>query len=192
MKTRSFIAIDPSEAALEAIGMFIKQVEKKTKGVRWVEAAGIHITLRFPGEIEEATLVQIKERLMEVATQSPSFELVTSGIGFFPHISRPRVVWVGLEGEVERLKQLHSAVAGSVAGLPVHPEEKREFQPHLTLGRIRDSRSFSGLVAIEEEGRRLRSEKFRVEELILYKSDLTPKGARYTKLSSFHLTGAIK
>ncbi|MBI2082602.1 MAG: RNA 2',3'-cyclic phosphodiesterase [Deltaproteobacteria bacterium] len=189
MNIRSFIAIDPSEFVLESLGEFLKKVDKNTQGVRWVHEGGIHLTLRFLGEIEEEIVIQVKERLIKVATQLPSFELMTKGIGFFPHISRPRIVWVGLDGEVERLQQLKSAVTMSVADLKIHPEEDRAFQPHLTLGRIRDSKALVGLVAIEEEGRKLRSEKFRVEELILYKSELTPKGARYTRLASFRLTG---
>jgi 2'-5' RNA ligase len=136
-------------------------------------------------------MAQVEERL-KTLPPLPSFELQIRGIGFFPHISRPRIVWAGLAGQVEQLRQLQDQVARSLSDLKVHPEDKRAFGPHLTIGRIRDPRQVSGLVKIIEQGRLLQPGPFLVQEIILYKSDLTPKGARYTKLASFPLQGSNK
>lgn len=189
MKIRAFIAVDPPDPVVEEIVKFLSRLEKETRGVRWVNPDGVHLTLRFLGGVEAETLAQIQSRMKRVAEGFGPFSLCPSGLGFFPHISRPRIVWVGLTGETERLKALQSAVAEGVADLPVKPEEKRDFHPHLTLGRIRDFHQISGLVKIVEEGKGWEPSEFRVGEIILYKSDLTPKGARYTKLGTFLLGG---
>lgn len=186
MDVRSFIAVDPSKKLREGVLAFVEQLRSETKGVKWADS--FHLTLRFLGGVEEGLLQTIKDRLTRVAVRHRPFSLEVGGIGVFPNPARPRVVWLGLEGETERLIALQRDVAEAVSDLPVHPEEKREFRPHLTLGRIRDPREVKGLdYLLKAEAPDLGG--FRVEELILFKSDLTPKGARYTKIETFKLGG---
>jgi 2'-5' RNA ligase len=191
MKTRSFIAVDPSPEVLARIAGVIKKLEPQTHGFRWVGPDGIHLTLRFLGGLEEETLLKIQERLEQLAGGESTISLSASGMGFFPDPLRPRVVWVGLSGETDRLKTLQSkvdeVVREAVRDLPVHEEKGRNFTPHLTVARIPDFRKASGVAQVLAEAKRSEFGPFPVDSLILYKSDLTPGGARYTKLKSFKL-----
>lgn len=187
MKTRSFTAVDPSPEVLARIAEVAKRLEPKTQGFRWVRSDGIHLTLRFLGAVEEDTLLKIQERLQQLAESSEPISLTANGLGFFPNPSRPRIVWVGLEGETERLQALQNGVETAVRDLPVHQEKGRGFTPHLTIARIPDFQRASGMARVLEAAKSAEFGGFQVEEVILYKSDLTPQGAKYTKLKSFKL-----
>ena len=187
MKVRSFIAVDPSPEVMAKIVEAIRKLEPQTRGFRWVHPEGIHLTLRFLGEVEEEVLETISQRLEQLAQSKEPISLTVSGIGFFPDPSRPRVVWVGLQGELDRLERLQREIHEAVRDLPVHQENERGFAPHLTIARIPDFHRASGIARILEAAKSAEFGDFRVATLILYKSRLTPQGARYTKLKEFKL-----
>jgi len=185
--TRAFIAVDPSSEVLRRLGDAIRALEKKTRGFRWVRSEGIHLTLRFLGEIDEETLAAVDERLKQLAPSCEPIPLSASGLGFFPGPEKPRIVWAGLAGGEGRLSDLQGRVHQLVEDLPVHPEKDREFTPHLTLARIPNFRAASGVSAILQAASEARFGEFTVDRLFLYKSRLTPEGARYTKLKEYPL-----
>lgn len=185
MSIRSFIAVDPSPEVSEHLGSFIQRLSKETKGFKWVDPEAIHLTLRFLGDVEPSTLETLKDRLPQAVSGLAPISLQARGVGFFPNAQRPRVVWAGLEGEVEKLKALQARVAEAVEGFDVKPEEDRDVTPHLTLARVKDPQSAVGVARILQAGRESDFGEFVVSSVILYKSDLTPSGARYTKLETF-------
>jgi 2'-5' RNA ligase len=145
----------------------------------------VHLTLRFLGEIEEALVETIDGRLAQLAGACEPIALEASGLGFFPDSDKPRIVWAGLSGEVGRLEGLQKRVQEAVADLPVHQEKNRGFMPHLTLARIPNFRGASGVSAVLQAAPEARFGAFTSDRLFLYKSRLTPGGARYTKLKEY-------
>jgi 2'-5' RNA ligase len=187
MKIRSFIAVDPSPEVTAKIAETIRKIEPQTRGFRWIHPEGIHLTLRFLGEVEEEVLETISQRIEQLTESKEPISLTASGIGFFPDPSRPRVVWIGLQGDLDRLERLQREIHEAVRGLPVHQEKERGFTPHLTVARIPDFHKASGIVRILEAAKSAEFGNFSVETVILYKSNLTPQGAKYTKLKEFKL-----
>ncbi len=184
---RAFIAIDLPPAFLEAIGSLQDELKTGTKGIRWVRSDNIHLTLKFLGDIPEELLDELGEILASVCKSRAPLKLSPGTPGGFPNIERPRVIWLGLEGELEKLNALMRNIEKgcSSEGLP---REKRSFHPHLTLGRVKDWRKASSTLAdMLGMTQTISADTFSVNAVHLYKSDLTQDGAVYTKLKSFPL-----
>lgn len=186
MGIRSFIAVDPSDEVANRLADFVRRLSKETKGFRWLEPHALHLTLRFLGDVEEKVLKSVDEGLKIVSSETSPIALQVRGVGFFPSVQRPRVVWAGLEGEVEKLSNLQALVEEVLKGFPVHEEEKRPFTPHLTLARAKDPQAAVGVAKILQHGKGADFGEFTVRSLILYKSRLTPQGSEYSKLEEFN------
>ncbi len=136
-KVRSFIAIPVPSEGIRALEEVVKGLDSEIgRHVRWVRPEGIHLTLKFMGDIPASTVDRVLEALPPVAAAFSAFELSLSGLGVFPNPRRPRVLWAGLEGGLETLSELQLAVDEAVGKLGL-PKEQRAFSPHLTLGRVR-------------------------------------------------------
>lgn len=186
-ETRAFIAIDLPPAFLEAIGSLQDELKTGTKGIRWVKSGNIHLTLKFLGDVRSELLNELGETLASVCRAHVPFELSMGKPGGFPNLERPRVIWLGLEGELEKLDALKQEIEKGClpAGLP---REKRAFHPHLTLGRVKDWRKASATLAdLLGRTKTVTAGAFTVNAVHIYKSDLTQDGAVYTKLNSFPL-----
>jgi len=187
---RSFIAIELSEEAKEGLARLRKELERdEHKFVKWVDLGGIHLTLKFLGNISSKRVAEITEAIEEAAQGISPFHLEISGLGAFPSLRQARVFWVGIGGEVDRLSRLQQNIDSALAALGFAKEE-RPFVPHLTLARIRqgasppERRSFGELV-----GSAIFEDKYhiKVEAIRLMRSQLTPAGAIYTCLSTVGL-----
>ncbi|GIT42074.1 MAG: hypothetical protein Ct9H300mP11_00100 [Chloroflexota bacterium] len=117
--------------------------------VRWVRPEGIHLTLKFMGEIPIATVEKVLKSLPEAVLGSSPFPLAIKGFGVFPNPRRPRVLWAGLDGDLETLSKLQLVVETRLACLDC-PKKQRTFSPHLTLGRVRRNVSQGELFKIGE------------------------------------------
>ena len=136
-RVRSFIAIPVPSARIEALEETVKSLDSEIgENVRWVRPEGIHLTLKFLGDIPAGRVEHVLESLPLVTARFSPFELVISGLGVFPNPERPRVLWAGITGDLKVLSALQLAVDDAVGKLGV-PKEQRAFFPHLTLGRIR-------------------------------------------------------
>jgi 2'-5' RNA ligase len=187
MKTiRSFIAIEVASNVGQSLGELQEELARDVPGraVRWVEPGNIHLTLKFLGDTETSAVGAIKSRLEEVASGFGPFEIRLGKLGCFPNPRRPRVVWVGIEGDLEPLLGLQQAVEQSLAELGWPPESRR-FHPHLTLGRVKDSRQV--IEARLPWGRQPADGQQHVTEVCLIESDLQPTGAVYTVLKRVSL-----
>ena len=153
--------------------------------VRWVRLEGIHLTLKFLGSLPPSTETAIIDRLSMELLGIPAFELAIGGTGVFPNSSRPRVLWFSLLGEVDALRVAQERVEAAAVPLG-YPRETRPFQPHLTLGRVRETASATELAAIGRLTDTWTTEtslRFRVSSVSLMRSQLAPDGARYTRLA---------
>jgi 2'-5' RNA ligase len=183
---RSFIAIELTEEAKEGLARLRKELESNEhRFVKWVDPGGIHLTLKFLGNISSKRLTEITEAMREAAQGISPFHLEISGLGAFPSLRQARVFWVGIGGELDKLSRLQQNIDSALAALGFAKEE-RSFVPHLTLARIRQGaspleiRSFGELV-----GSTIFEDKYhiKVEAISLMRSQLTPAGAIYTCLS---------
>jgi 2'-5' RNA ligase len=187
---RSFIAIELPEEAKEGLFRLKKELERgEHKFVKWVDPWGIHLTLKFLGNIPSKQVTKITEAIKEAAQGISPFHLEISGLGAFPSLRQARVFWVGIDGEVDKLSRLQQNIDSALAALGFAKEE-RSFMPHLTLARIRqgasppERRSFGELVdSINFEDKY----PIKVEAISLMKSQLTPAGAIYTCLTEVGL-----
>jgi 2'-5' RNA ligase len=187
---RSFIALELSEEAKEGLARLRKELEKdEHKFVKWVDPGGIHLTLKFLGNIPAKRVTEITEAMEKAVQGISSFHLEISGLGTFPSLRQARVFWVGIGGELDKLSRLQQNIDSALAALGFAKEE-RPFVPHLTLARLKEGaspperRTFGELV-----GSTTFEDKYpvEVEAVRLMRSQLTPAGAIYTCLSVVRL-----
>jgi 2'-5' RNA ligase len=184
-KIRSFIAVDlsaPVRAALQRLRDEFAQIECD---IRWVRVEGVHVTLKFLGSVEPARLEQIHMPLAAAVADHSALRMRARGLGAFPNLRRPRVLWVGLEGE--GLAELVGCVEEAMSRLDFEPE-KRGFTPHITLGRVNGMRGWS---RVEELFKVHLSDDFGesiVDAVTIYRSTLRSDGAVYTPLWTIPLS----
>jgi len=178
---RCFIAIEvPSEVKSAFIEL---QNDLRSAGadVAWTNPDNVHLTLKFLGEIDKQLVGKVEQVCLETIAAMPPFKLSIDGIGVFPSERHPRVLWVGLGGEVETLERLQEMLDERLSRIGFEIEEK-DFQPHLTVGRIRSNKNLRELLG-RRDGYALPSLSFVVREIVLMKSDLLPSGACYSELA---------
>ena len=177
---RAFIAIALSEAVRGRIAEAQRLLRRETSlDVRWVDSQSAHLTLKFLGAVNDSKVAAIGEAMAQVARQAMPFDLSTGEIGAFPSLRRPRVLWLGLDGNLEPLLALQRSLGALVAPLGF-PTEARAFSPHLTLGRVREG--LAPYVPAPPASLTLESVTQRVESIVLMQSILRPDGAQYRRL----------
>jgi RNA 2',3'-cyclic 3'-phosphodiesterase len=187
---RTFVALDLPETILSAVADIQKDLRAKGLRMRWVPSRNMHLTLAFLGEIERDTLGEVFGAVDRTGAGYTSFRLSFSGMGVFPNIRRPRVLWLGFAGDTARISSVKKIMDGNLmsVGELSYRQDKRPFRAHLTLGRAK------GRMDVEELKRALRFySHFKTEEFIInlihvYQSRLGPKGAVYTRLHTTRLT----
>jgi RNA 2',3'-cyclic 3'-phosphodiesterase len=190
---RSFVAIRLDERLREAIVGAIEPLRPLGSAVAWVPARNLHLTLQFLGGQTEERLTEAEAGLAEAAAASAPVDVTFHGIGGFPGLERPRILWVGLAQGALSLRDVQARVAEALA-VRGFPRADRPWHPHLTIGRIHDDRRWR-----REAGPALRNAlartaatsfgTIRVSEVALMRSDLSPAGAHYTVRRTVALTG---
>lgn len=184
---RCFFCIEPDPMVRENIREWISHKRKDVPQLKWVSWSDLHITLKFCGEIlserQQELSLQIGIALRE-AGQKP-FRMSLAGIGMFPNLRNPRVIWIGLEegrDEIMRLQGIIEDECGKIGGIV---RETRPFHPHLTLARIKKDRTLPMpfIRSINEEESSFGT--CDVNSLIFMKSRLTPQGPVYSPMNTF-------
>ncbi len=183
---RSFLAIELPRSVLKKIEEVQGDLKQSRADVRWVSPRNIHLTLKFFGYIDESKIESIVQSIEGPATAIPPFSLKIKGLGAFPHLKNPRVLWMGLTEGKDVLTILQRQVEEELEKVGFEREE-RAFEPHLTLGRSNSSRGRDELIGMMEKYREEEFGEFGVEKLILFKSDLRPTGPIYTALKEIKL-----
>ena len=184
---RTFIALELPASIIALLDTVQQELKSLRLRAKWVRSENIHLTLKFLGDIDPGDVNRIVEAMSAAAEGFTPFTLAVGGVGVFPGIKRPRVIWIGLGGQIRLLIQLQRKLADNLAAIGF-PKEKRPFKGHLTLGRIREAVNPNTIRQIIEEYSVLGSEEFTVGKVVLFKSDLKPSGAVYTRLQQveFH------
>lgn len=186
-RVRAFVAIELDRELQEGLGRVQQRLKRVAgAGVRWVRPEAIHLTLKFLGDVETARLAQVCDAMGQAAGRARPFRLRLGAVGAFPSLRRPRVLWAGVEGDLDALQLVQGELdaALQVVGFP---REERPFVPHLTLGRVRPGATLESRDAdwdaAAPEGPQAEQ---RVQGISLIRSDLRPDGPLYTRLALAH------
>jgi RNA 2',3'-cyclic 3'-phosphodiesterase len=188
VKIRAFIAVRLSDEIEAALTEFVDTLRTPRDGVRWVRRQNLHVTLKFLGPAVDSQMIPpLADALHALAAATAPLELRARGVGGFPELARPRVIWVGLESaELAAL----CAQIDEAAGRCGFERETRPFAGHLTIGRVRDWRSYRAVRARLEAARERDFGASRIDSMTLYRSTLAQNGSIYDPLATFVFRGA--
>jgi 2'-5' RNA ligase len=180
---RSFIAMEARTLKVEET---LPKVSDLGAAIRPVKPEGLHITLKFLGEIQETRVDAIYAAMEAAFSPFEPFEISLKGVGAFPSPRRPRVMWVGVEEGRETLIEMQAALEAQLSKLGFQ-KEKRRFHPHLTLARVKSSRGTGRVRQFIEAHEADPLGRVPVTEVKLKRSVLTPEGAVYSTIKSWSL-----
>jgi len=183
---RTFIAFELPPSVIFLLQEVQQELKRLKIRARWVRPENIHLTLKFLGDVNPDDIHKIGTAMACAAIDCLPITLSVRGIGVFPGIKRPRVIWVGLDGDTQSLLALQSRLEQKLAGAEF-PKDKRSFKAHLTMGRIKQTANPAVIRQMIADYAKLSSEEFTFNQVILFKSDLKPSGAVYSKLKQTKL-----
>ena len=193
-RLRAFLAVSLDAQVKSALADIASQVRGRGEGaggVALVQPDSIHLTLKFLGDISQAQVDAVASAVTAAVSGIPELSLTLGRTGVFPSTRSPRVLWVGLQGDLDGLADLQQSVEQATAGLGF-ARERRRFSPHLTIGRVRNGarpkqtrRAIEGLLAAKVPA----AVRLDVRSVDLVRSILRPSGAIYEKLARFPLAG---
>lgn len=183
---RTFIAIELDENLKNKLLSFIQELTSVSQNIKWVNKQGMHLTLKFLGELDEDKIPLIRSSLEKTAKKFDVFSIQIKGTGAFPPGKKnPRVLWVGIT-ENDSLHDLQTDVE-TECELLGFPREKRKFSPHLTLGRVKGHSQLGGVLSLLDKNQNTQFGEMDVKKITFFQSRLKPTGAEYKVLSEFDL-----
>jgi 2'-5' RNA ligase len=183
---RLFIAIDTPPEIMPLLSAVRDRLATTHAGVKWEPDDKLHCTLKFLGDTREEILPHIAAALGHVAASTPPFPIRYAGLGCFPDKREPRIIWAGMEDPDGTLRRLAQTVETRMAELGFKPEQ-RIYHPHVTLGRVKDSRRLRELLATMETVT-FECSPVSVREMALVRSELKPGGSVYTPVAKVALS----
>jgi RNA 2',3'-cyclic 3'-phosphodiesterase len=190
---RAFVAVPLPQILIERLKQIQQQLQSGAGGaaVRWTKPAQLHVTLEFLGNVAGDALNDLKSALRNACKDQAPFRLALEKPGCFPNTRNPRVIWVGVGGELEPLQKLQTQIDRETRTFGDHTEE-HAFQPHLTIGRVN-----ARAIQAKQVGRAIeqasvgRVGAWTVSEIELMQSRLSPQGAQYTTLATLALSSPL-
>lgn len=184
---RLFCAIELPQEVRARAADYMARLREAAPDVRasWEREEKLHLTLKFFGDTQEERVQELMKALERAASLVNPFELVLHGTGAFPPSGSPRVLWLGVSDPAGLLNKLHAQVEEECSRIGFGRERKR-FNPHLTIARLR-SHEGASLIAALHKSLEFEAEAFTVTEIVLIKSELLPQGSRHTRLSHHKL-----
>ncbi|MBN2603679.1 MAG: RNA 2',3'-cyclic phosphodiesterase [Candidatus Thermoplasmatota archaeon] len=180
---RGFIAIDIEPFSI--LKNFQQDIKKTGANVKLVEPENVHITLKFIGDTPEEQIDEICEIISSTVAEIKPFEIRLKGAGVFPNESYLKVIWVGMS-PVDTISTISKILDEKLASLGFE-KEKKNFSPHLTIGRVRSAQNKDELIKVIEKYKEITFKTFQVSSIKLKKSQLTPKGPIYSNLKEISL-----
>jgi 2'-5' RNA ligase len=187
---RAFFAVELSTEITAGVRRIQQGLRGTAAGVRWVRPEGIHLTLRFLGEVAPDRIEGIVRQAEQCVQAINSFTIGVRGCGGFPTAQKPRVIWIGVEDPSGALKALQARVEAGMVELGFLREE-RSYAPHLTLGRLHPGEGQQMIAQALEAIRESDLGQMEVREICLFRSHLKPTGAEYTKLKVIPLCRSV-
>ena len=178
---RTFIAIQIPDIVKSELIQITDKLKSSRADLKWVKPEGIHLTLKFLGNIDEQKATEVKEVLNKVVKAEVPFEIRLEGLGAFPKPAFPRVIWAGVKEGAQNTINLAKNLEEQLEKIGFE-KERRSFYPHLTLGRLRSPQNKGKLSNLLESTKFKSSSIIKVARLNLIQSTLTPTGAIYTVL----------
>ena len=172
---RTFLALDISSELTGALFNVQKKLIKNTTGVKWVKPENIHLTLKFLGAIQKKRVEVVCSVIGQIASEFALFNFTVGGLGAFPSSRNPKVIWAGINPN-KNLIVLRDKIESVLLSVGV-PKEKRPFSPHLTIGRLKDSKGKNSLRQVLDELKHEQLGTFETSRIVFYKSDLLPTGS---------------
>lgn len=185
---RTFIAVEVPDEIKSAMSGVQAELGKSGAHVGWVRPEGIHLTLKFLGDVEAGRIEGLGRAVEDAVSGLAPFTLDVKGVGVFPNAKAPRVVWLGLGGEVAALAQLYDRVEAACGSLGF-PREDRPFRAHLTLGRVKSPQGKDALTRAVAGFEKTGFGTIRADAVSIMKSELRPSGAVYTEMKRAALSG---
>lgn len=182
---RVFLAI-PLHEIFPEIGGILRPLCCQVPGVRWADPRRVHLTLHFFGFISAKEIELIHPSFKKIMSFFSPFKLCLGGIGGFPDLERPHIVWLGIEEHAGRLLSLQKAIQGEVRALGFETEA-RPFQPHATIGRVKRKNQNLGPL-LKNLKIQLPHPERTVDHVALYQSRFLPDGVRYEILKIYPLS----
>ncbi len=183
---RTFVAVEiPDDLRTEVIA-YQKRLQSFDAKVRCTKPGQMHITLKFLGEIDQTQADLLDELFQSVAKATAPFEMALQGLGAFPNLRRPSILWAGVADGANSLTELARSVEAAAKELGFK-KEKRGFNPHLTLGRVKSPKGLPPVVERIQKDESKSFGSFRVSEFVFMQSELNPSGAVYTRLNTYNL-----
>lgn len=185
---RTFIAINLAGSLHKTLSEVIEKFSASKASVKWVEPENAHVTLKFLGNVDEERLPDIYNACELAAAGFKPVNLEVRAVGCFPNLSRPRIVWLGIQKGADEIKWLQKKIESELERIGF-PKEDREFKTHLTIGRVKGKQGISRLCRLIEQEENVFIGSMRAEKISVMKSHTLPKGPVYTELKAIPLTG---
>ena len=181
---RTFVAILLPEAWKEHLGTLSRDLSARTRGLSWVRAENLHMTVRFLGDLDDVAVRRVCDSVSSAVKDLTAPVAALGDVGAFPNLERPRVVWAGLSAGREEVSALARTVNDALQRDGFGPPDK-PFRPHVTLARVRERAG--GLQAIRDAVPPQHPAPAALDRIAVMKSDLHPSGSRYTALTEARL-----
>ena len=178
---RAFLAIELPDSLRPGLAQVQEELKRSRADVRWVPAGNIHLTLKFFGNVPDDEIEALAQAARQAAAEAAPLQLQATSTGAFPSLTAPRVVWLGLGGDVVPLTRRYYGLEKAFTALGYLPEG-RACNPHLTLGRVKSPANRDRLAKLLATMPPLDWPPFTVKELTLFQSVLSPQGSKYTPL----------
>ncbi|HET6572661.1 MAG TPA: RNA 2',3'-cyclic phosphodiesterase [Fimbriiglobus sp.] len=188
-RTRTFIGVAVSDEVRRSAAVLQQALARTGADVNWVPAANLHVTLLFLGEVDDRELHAVSRAMADTAAGEPPFALSVQGVGAFPNLRRPKIVWAGLADGAAELVRLHGLLEGPLLELGAYRREDRPYTPHLTLGRVKSEADGQALAPALAKQSGWSGGRTTVGEVVLFASDMRREGPVYTVLARGRLAG---
>ena len=188
MKIRSFLAFELPDDIKSILTRVSGEIRESSLDVRWVRPESIHLTVIFMGDVQSEQIPSMGASLGAVCANHVPFTISLRPMGCFPNSRNPRVIWLGIDGDLERMSRFRDDLQRILSPFGIK-EEERAFRPHLTLGRFKKpAKRQTEMEQMLAKYSELSSPARILKELFLFRSDLKPDGAVYTKMLSWRLS----
>jgi 2'-5' RNA ligase len=188
-RVRTFIAVEVSDAVRSAAAALQLALAKGGAEVNWTPADNFHLTLLFLGEVDDREVHAICGTVGQAVGAEPPFAVRVSGVGAFPTPRRPKVLWAGIADGAAELVRLYALMEQPLIELGCYRREERGYTPHLTLGRVKGEADGTRLAAELPRYRDWAGGVARVDEVVVFASELRRDGPAYTPLGRAALRG---
>jgi 2'-5' RNA ligase len=188
-RTRTFIGVQVNQDVRTSATALQQSLAQSGANVNWVSADNLHVTLLFLGEVDDRELHAISRAMADAVAGEPRFSLRVSGVGAFPNLRRPKVVWAGIADGAAELVRLYGLLEHPLLALGAYRREDRPYSPHLTLGRVKSETEGHALAPVLTKFTDWSGGRAMVTEVVLFASDMQREGPVYTILARGALSG---